>query len=705
MPVVYQSIVRVSTTSSGLGGDHGSGDPVVSPDGTKVVFASDADDLVVGDTNGVTDLFLKDLATGAITRISTDTAGAQANDASAGPVYFSADSSKIIFTSAATNLVAGDTNNRPDVFVKTLSTGVTIRVSTDGAGVQANSGTISVSASISGDGNLVAFDDNATNLVGVDTNGAKDVFVKNLTSGAVVLASTDSGGTQGNGTSLQPFLSPDGTKVAFLSSSTNLVAGDTNGFIDVFVKILSGAGAGTTTRISTDSAGAQSNGNSVDTRISFSADGTKVVFSSAASNLVAGDTNGVTDVFVKDMVSGVTTLVSTSSAGALGNGSSSLASFSPDGTRVMFTSSASNLVTGDTNGSTDVFVKNLTTGELVRVTTNQEGVEGSGNSAATGAWLNNNKLAFHSSSTNLVINDTGGHQDAFVITFVLPDTVPTGGASGGGGGGSTGPTAPPVPVAADIEKTFGNVVGISFTAAKATAPTVVTPDGKTVANPIFLAEQETLKIKAQLQSGAINFTQAVDKLIALAGPTSVAAFDTYKFFAGAPPTSAGMQYLLDSTGNATDLTDGYYAGFNQQQRFMNLRVSLAKNGPAVALFAQNYGGLSFEAAVRQAYDAVIGKGYAIVAGIDVEKAISYLVGQQAYFTALGGGDIGGKAAMIGFLMSTGFDQHVGLYYETARTYLQGKATLSEVAPDDDTLVSVVGAHTDAQAADLSGLLS
>ena len=687
MATTIYTITRISLSSAGVAGNHASGDVVISPDGTEAVFGSNADNLVAGDTNGVQDLFLYNIASGTTTRLDLGPGGVQSNGLTVGPVQFSADSSKIVFASAATNLVAGDTNSRADVFVETLATGAIVRANTDLNGVQSSNAVFSQSGTaISADGNLVAFDDLGTNLVPGDTNGVSDVFVKNLTTGAIVRASTDSAGVQGNNTSVQPFFSKDATLVAFYSLASNLVAGDTNGSYDLFVKTLA---TGAIIRASTSSGGVEGNADTFDSLISFSPDGTKIAFSSSASNLVAGDTNGAADIFVKTISgpgAGTIVRVSTDSSGGQANGGSSLASFSPDGTKLMFTSNASNLVAGDTNGVADVFVKDLVTGATTLVSTNPAGTLGDGMSAATGIWTNNGLIGFHSSADNLVANDIGGHQDAFIISLNAP-APPT---------ASTPPTpipAPRPPVAADIEKNFGSIVGVSFTAAKTVSPTVTLPDGTTAPNPLYADEQATLQIKAQYLTGAINFTQAMDQLVNLSGSTSVVAYDTYRFFGLGPPTAAGLQYLLDSTANPTDLTDSYYAGFNEAQRFMNFGVGLAMNGPATALFAQNYGGLSFDAAVRQAYEAVIGTGYAIVAGIDVNKAVAYLDSQQAYFSKVGGSDLGAKAAMIGFLMSAGFDAHVGLYYNAAHDYLTGTASLAVTA--NDIAVGLVGAATDA----------
>jgi hypothetical protein len=378
----------------------------VSADGRYVVFTSTSSNLVAGDANGQQDVFVKDTLTGTVTLVSTDSTGVQGNNSSNTP-SISADGTHVAFQSTASNLVAGDTNNQQDIFVKDLATGTTTRVSTDSTGVQVNG--ISSIASISADGTRVAFQSNAGTLVAGDTNGTTDVFVKDLGTGTTTRVSTDSAGAQSAGTSINASISGDGTRVAFQSNASNLVTGDTNGSTDVFVKDL---GTGTTTRVSTDSTGAQSTGgNSL--APSISADGTRVAFSSTASNLVASDTNGQQDVFVKDLGTGTITRVSTDSAGAEGDGTSANSSISGDGTRVAFSSTASNLVAGDTNGQQDVFVKDLGTGATTRVSTDSTGAQTTGGSGSASISGDGTRVAFQSNANNLVADDTNGSTDVF----------------------------------------------------------------------------------------------------------------------------------------------------------------------------------------------------------------------------------------------------------------------------------------------------
>lgn len=351
------TITRVSTDSSGAQANGASTNGVFSPDGTKIVFSSAATNLVAGDTNGVADLFVKDLATGTVTRLAEGGAG------TFDKISFSPDGTRILFQSDNSNLVAGDTNGKNDIFVMDMATGVITRVSTDANGVQGVAvggagDTGSTNALWSPDGTKVIFTSAASNLVAGDTNGFTDVFVKDLTTGAIIRVSTDASGAQGNASSTFASFSPDGTKVVFVSGSTNLLpSGNTGG---VFIKDLA---TGTVTLVSSSSAGVQgTGGGSLPGQPFFSPDGTMVAFVSGQTALVAGDTNTVVDLFVKDLRTGTIIRLDLTGTGvqAIGGAVSNFA-WSADGTRIIFQSAATNLAPGDTNGASDIFIVNVGT--------------------------------------------------------------------------------------------------------------------------------------------------------------------------------------------------------------------------------------------------------------------------------------------------------------------------------------------------------
>jgi Ca2+-binding RTX toxin-like protein len=399
--------IRVSSNAAGVQGNADSSRAQFSADGRTVVFESSASNLVAGDINGAWDLFIKDLQSGAIQRVSTDAAGAQGNGNSYN-ARFSADGRSVVFESSASNLVAGDSNGTGDIFVKDLQSGAIQRVSTDAAGVQANSS--SFNAQFSADGRTVVFESYASNLVAGDSNGTYDVFVKDLQSGAIQRVSTDAAGAQGNSSSFNAQFSADGRTVAFASHASNLVAGDSNGALDIFVKDLQ---SGAIQRVSTDAAGVQGNSQSDNAR--FSADGRSVVFSSAASNLVSGDSNGAYDVFVKDLQSGAIQRVSTDAAGAQGISNSYNADFSTDGRTVVFESDASNLVSDDSNGAYDLFVKDLQSGAIQRVSTDAVGVQGNAFSGNARFSADGRTVVFTSVASNLVAGDSNNVYDVFRV--------------------------------------------------------------------------------------------------------------------------------------------------------------------------------------------------------------------------------------------------------------------------------------------------
>ena len=263
--------------------------------------------------------------------------------------------------------------------------------------------------SISADGRFVAFSSLADNLVANDTNGTWDVFVHDRETGETMIVSVSSSGVQGNGFSQSPSISADGRFVAFESSATNLVENDTNNSSDVFIHDRL---AGQTERVSVDSSGIQGNRESYGT--SISSDGRFVAFYSYADNLMTNDTNGGYDAFVHDRLTGQTERVSVSTSGVQGNGFSQFPSISADGRFVAFESSATNLVENDTNNTVDIFVRNRLTGQTERVSVSTSGVQGNGFSQFPSISADGRFVVFESSATNLVENDTNKNSDAFV---------------------------------------------------------------------------------------------------------------------------------------------------------------------------------------------------------------------------------------------------------------------------------------------------
>jgi Tol biopolymer transport system component len=405
----------VGITLVSVGSDDGSVDRTsdhsyVSADGRYITFQS-ASALVADDTNGVEDVFVHDRITGKTVRASTDANGMQGNAPSDDPAI-SADGRHVTFRSQASNFVPFDTNwTSWDVFTKDLETEAITRDSVTAQGKQSNGA--SHDPVLSADGRYVAFQSFASNLVAGDTNGAPDIFLRDRTTGSITRISITSHGGQANGPSEDPAISDDGTLVAFDSTASNLVGSDTNAASDVFVR---DATVGTTIRVSTASSGAEATAGSV--KAALAGDGSAIAFASDAPNLVAGDTNAKTDIFVKVLATGATSRASVGDGGAEADKVSGQPSISRDGTRVTFNSQAQNLVPRDTNGAEDIFVRDLVAQATVRVSLGPAGLEADALSRNPAMSADGTTVAFESDATNLVGGDANDGRDVFVCTLV-----------------------------------------------------------------------------------------------------------------------------------------------------------------------------------------------------------------------------------------------------------------------------------------------
>ncbi|MHB8793124.1 MAG: TolB family protein [Thermoleophilia bacterium] len=261
-------------------------------------------------------------------------------------------------------------------------------------------------SSISADGNYIAFISDANNLVPEDINNVTDVFVADSHTGDIRLVSTDSNGIQGNCGSLGPSISADGRFVAFVSCASNLGPDDTNGDPDIFLKDIQ---TGTTTRVSTDSGGNQANPTlyqNGSNACTISGDGRYVAFQSFASNLVSGDTNSTCDVFIKDTQINQTTRVSTDSAGAQVYGLSQAPSISGDGRYTVFIH-GSDLIPGGYPGIYDIFVKDSQTGITSVISTDSTGGRANGPSGDPSISPNGRYVTFESDASNLGSGGSG----------------------------------------------------------------------------------------------------------------------------------------------------------------------------------------------------------------------------------------------------------------------------------------------------------
>ncbi|MCA9936452.1 MAG: carboxypeptidase regulatory-like domain-containing protein [Ardenticatenaceae bacterium] len=400
-------LLRVSQGYMGGEADGDSQIPVMARDGRFLTYTSLATNLVPDDANNQQDVFVYDVEGESTTLVSRATDGTQGNGAAENP-DISGDGRFVVFESTATNLVTDDSNNQRDIFLHDRSSGTTTLLSLTHDGELANGD--SANAAIAADGGFVAFESLARNLVISDTNLMNNIFVRDLTTDAIALISVGAGGEPANGMSFSPELSADGRYITFYANATNLVANDTTPNFDIF---LHDRQTGDTVRVSQDAQGGEASGDSFLPVISD--DGRFIAYISIADNLVSGDTNNSFDVFVYDRTTGQNQLISRTTAGLIGNGDSFIPTLSADGRTITFFSAATNLVADDTNGAWDVFLHDLQTGETRLISQNLDGLTANGNSAFPSVSGDGALLAFDSFASDLVVADTNERQDIFLI--------------------------------------------------------------------------------------------------------------------------------------------------------------------------------------------------------------------------------------------------------------------------------------------------
>ncbi len=432
---------RVSVDSTGAQANGASRWATISSNGVSVVFASEATNLVAGDTNGVEDIFVRNRQTGVTERVSLADDESQANGWSEGSAI-SADGRYVAFVSSASNLIGGDTNGILDVFVRDRQLGQTKRVSVDSSGTQASGDPWSSygDLAISSDGRFVTFASDVTNLVSGDTNGARDIFVHDMQTGATIRASVDSSGAQANGPSTSSDMSSDGSLIAFASNATNLVPDDTNGKADIFLhNILTGA----TTRISVSSSGAQADKGSSEPDISDT--GRYVAFSSDAENLLPGF-EVYEHVYIRDLTTGDMARASVWSSGDPMVGWAMYPTLSADGRYVAFEYDDR----GDGDGVLWIYVHDRLTGQTTSATKSGRGDE---NTAPIHPSFSadGNLLLFESGNATLVSGDTNGVSDIFVREGPYDSNPPP----------SPTPNLPPSPTPSPVPNPIPTVVSIT----------------------------------------------------------------------------------------------------------------------------------------------------------------------------------------------------------------------------------------------------
>ncbi len=433
--------IRLSVSAAGDEANGGSFAPAFAADGTAVAFASAATNLTTNPPSGVWQIFVKDLASGVVTLASVSTDGAAANNHADDPAL-DATGRHVAFASQATNLVTGTVNSWTDVFVRDTAVLTTTLISAAADGTPGNAE--SRNPALSADGRYVVFQSSANNLIANDFSPFSDVFVRDRDAdengvfdeagtALILRLSQNAGGTAANGVSTDPTISANGRWVVFTSSATNLVANDTNNANDIFLYdrdsdengIYDEAGAVSVTLISTGVGGVPADGFSALPAIS--ADGSQVTFESFATNLVSGGTTEFRqNIFARDWLAGVTTLVSQSGVGEEANDWSSAPMMSRNGRFVVFSSAADNLVPADTNFGQDIFVRDRDvdgngvfdeTGQVAttRVSVDSSGGQMDGGQAGNGVISGDGtRIVFDADANDLIANDFNALSDVFM---------------------------------------------------------------------------------------------------------------------------------------------------------------------------------------------------------------------------------------------------------------------------------------------------
>lgn len=381
----------------------------ISEDGNRIVFASDAANLVPGDTNGNTDVFLYERLTCTITRVSVDSSGGQGSGRSWFPAI-SANGRYMVFDSTAANLIDDDTNNTRDVFMRDLDTGITTIVSLSSDEEQGD--LESYGASISADGRYIAFVSRATNF---DAFGfaAYSAFVRDTVAGTTELVTVSTSSGKSFGAVTNAAISADGCCIAFTSSGGDLVSGDGNGEEDVFVRDLS---ADQTERVSLPVVpGEELNDYSILGSISH--DGRYVTFHSHATNAIDGDNNTHADSFITDREADTTQLISQALSGVTGSDHAEVSRgwIGNEGRIVLFESRSAAFVTGDQNNAVDIFMRDQFTRQTTLVSRVPGGALSDNNSHYGAMTPDGRYLVFTSDANNLVPGYENFWGDVFLV--------------------------------------------------------------------------------------------------------------------------------------------------------------------------------------------------------------------------------------------------------------------------------------------------
>lgn len=413
------AVELVSTLGNGAQTNQTAINPGVSGNGRYVVFESSSPDMMAADPNNRSHIFLKDTETATLTRLDLPIDPFAVGTGGSMFPIISADGSSVAFESFDQNLVdVGFPHGSVNVYFSEVSS-LDIQLVSQADNAQGTS----FLSDVSSNGRFVVITTSAGNLKGGLNNNQQDVVLADTVANTLTLVSQNHLPAEAFGASVVGKVSDDGRFIAFTSTRGNLsLDPDINGAVqDVYVRDMQEPDlAFATSRISTSSTGVQGNSHSI--AVDISGSGRFVLFNSESTNLVAGDTNGRTDVFVKDLVTGQTNRVSSSGTGAQGNDHSLGVAISSDGQFVLFRSNASNLVAGDANGSMDLFIRDRVTGQIVLISRSENALSmppGAGFSSIPAAFSHDGSHIVFSTDAGLIAADNDSSFDVYRVSNPL----------------------------------------------------------------------------------------------------------------------------------------------------------------------------------------------------------------------------------------------------------------------------------------------
>ncbi|MCA9905708.1 MAG: PD40 domain-containing protein, partial [Anaerolineae bacterium] len=390
--------------------------PTISSDGLYVVFASDASNLLPGDTNGRSDVFSYDRLTCTLTLISVAADGVTFGNGDSVAPAVTSDGRYVAFQSAARNLLSAAVSTTWAIFLRDTQTNETVIISVapDGSAADAQSRLPAISA----DGRYIAYQSQATNLTNDEDTIIYDIFLFDRDTNETIRVSNSYDGGMPFGQSERAAISADGRYVAYDSVAPNIIPDDTNSFMDVFVYDRT---TGQTKRVSVSSSGAQNSGTS--SNPALTADGQYITFS-ASGSLQTGY-GGPYNVYLHDQLNGQTIQISLPMSNTQAGAESGGSVLSSDGNYVVYSSYANSLVHGDTNGATDIFRYDRTTGVTARLSLTETGAQANDGTFTPRVSANGELLTYWSKASNLVGGDTNSVEDVFLVNApLLPPSAP-----------------------------------------------------------------------------------------------------------------------------------------------------------------------------------------------------------------------------------------------------------------------------------------